>query len=554
MSQSQNTQETKKSNNGKLRSIVFWPSFIVLILAVTLSLVNVKQFAATLNKMVTGSMGLFGGIYELVAMVMLIVCIFLYFSPFGRVRIGGSKAKPMFKPFTYFAVCLAMTVAIGILFWGALEPIYHVTQPPKSLGIVPESPDSAVFAISQVFLHWTFTPYAIYGVPTVLFAFVYYNMKKSFSVSSMLTPLYGDKVEGKLGQVIDSIIVFSMVLGVATTLGVGTLTVSGGLNYVFGIPSNRLTWLIVCSAIVTAFVISAITGLMNGIKKLSEINLYIFIFFLLWVILFGPTAFNINLGIEGLGSYLSKFFQKSLFTGAAAGDQWPIWWTIWDIACWMAWAPVSAVFLGRVSYGYKVKDVIMINVFLSALFSVLWFTFFSGTAIHMEIFQHLGLGEVLKKQGNEMVTYAFFSHLPLGKVISVIFVITAFLTYIAGSDSMCTTLAGLSTYGISPDSPEPPMYLKIVWGVVLGAVAWITMSFAGLDGLKGLSNLGGIPTLILLIPVTISLVKVANNPCKFDTFKEDYDVYGQPLREEVNPAAITAESEAAATIEAAKEQ
>lgn len=523
-----------KVKKNKLRAIVFWPSFVVLTVAVILSLVNVKQFAEVLNKMVTGSMGIFGGIYELVALVMLIVTVILYFTPFGNVKIGGSKAKPMFNTFTYFAVCLAMTVAIGILFWGALEPIYHVTQPPESLGIEPESAGAALYAMSRIFLHWTFTPYAIYGVPTVLFAFVYYNMKRKFTVSSMLYPLIGDKADGIMGEIIDSVIVFAMVLGVATTLGVGTLTVTGGLNYIFGVPSNMLVWFFVCGAIVAAFVASAISGLMDGIKKLAQYNLYVFIFFLAWVFLFGPTWFNINLGIEGFGEYVSKFFQMSLFTGTAEGDQWPVWWTIWDTACWMAWAPISAVFLGRVSYGYKVKKVIAINVFLSALFSVVWFTLFSGTSIHMEVFQHLGLGEVLKANGNEMVTYAFFSHLPLSKIISVIFIATAFLTYVAGSDAMCSTLAGLSTYGISPDSPEPPVYLKVVWGVILGAVAWITMSFAGLDGLKGLSNLGGIPTLLLLIPVTWALLRVAQNPCKYDTFKEDYDEYGQPLREKVN--------------------
>ncbi len=200
----------------------------------------------------------------------------------------------------------------------------------------------------------------------------------------------------------------------------------------------------------------------------------------------------------------------------------------------MAWAPVSGIFLGRISYGYKVRTVVGINVFLSALFSVVWFTFFSGQAIHMQLFENINLGEVLATQGNDMVTYAFFGGLPLSNIISSIFVITAIITYVAGSDAMCSTLAGLSSFGISPDNPEAKPWLKIVWGVMLGAVAWITMTFAGLDGLKSLSNLGGIPTLIILIPITWCLIKVAKNPWKYDTFKEDYDEYGQPLREKVN--------------------
>ncbi len=519
----------------KIRPLVFWPSFILLIAAVLLSIFNLDKFASTLSAVTVWSMKFFGSGYELVTVIMMAVCIAICFMPFGRVKIGGSKAKPEYGLFAYFTMCLAMTVAIGILFWGALEPIFHITQPPASLKIEPGSPEAAIFAMSTIFLHWTFTPYAIYGVPTVMFAFAYYNMKKSFTISSMLSPILSDeKVNGRVGQVVDSVILFAMVCGVANTLGVGTMTVNGGLRTVFGIDGSAVLNFIVCFGIVAAFIVSAIMGITDGLKNLARLNFYIFLFLLGWVIVFGTPLFCVNIGLEGFGNFMDNFFQKNLFTGAAAQDEWPVWWTIWYYAIWMAWAPVSGIFLGRISYGYKVRTVVGINVFLSALFSVVWFTFFSGQAIHMQLFENINLGEVLATQGNDMVTYAFFGGLPLSNIISSIFVITAIITYVAGSDAMCSTLAGLSSFGISPDNPEAKPWLKIVWGVMLGAVAWITMTFAGLDGLKSLSNLGGIPTLIILIPITWCLIKVAKNPWKYDTFKEDYDEYGQPLREKVN--------------------
>ena len=536
----------------KLKNLVFWPSFIILIAVTVLSLTNLKTFASSLSKVTVWSMGFFGAGYEMVTVLMMAVCVAVFIMPFGRVRIGGSKAKPVLKPFAWFAVSLAVTVATGILFWAALEPIYHVTQPPASLGIVPGSPASAVFAMSTIYLHWTFLPYAIYGVPTVMFAFAYYNMKKPFAISSMLAPILGEKTEGRLGEVVDSVIMLAMVLGVATTLGVGTLMITGGLNTVFGVPSNMYVWLMVMAAIVVAFVISSITGLSDGVKKLAEINLWVFFVFVAWVIVFGPTLFNINLGVESFAYWLDNFFGKAMFTGAAASDQWPVWWTIWYFAIWMAWAPVSAVFLGRVSYGYSVRACIMVNVFLSAIFNTVWFTFFSGSAIHMEIFGHAGLGKILADKGPEFVNYAFFGKFPFGMLISAIFVVTAYLTYVAGADAMTTTLAGLSTYGISPDSPEPPAALKILWGAILGGVAWITMSFAGLDGLKALSNMGGIPTLLFLAPVTVGLMMVAWNPCKYDTFKEDYDEFGQPKRLTLVEQAIGREQLQAVKVTAAK--
>lgn len=517
----------------QLKPWVFWPTFIVLVIATIFSLVNLETFSSTISEVTVWSMGLFGAGYEVLTLIMLFVCGAVCILPFGRVKIGGSKAKPLLKPFSWFAVSLAATVATALLFWAALEPMKHLTQPPASLGLEPNSPESAVFALSTIFLHWGFSPYAIYGVPVVMFAFAYYNMKKPFTISSMLAPILGKKTEGTIGTAVDSVTVLAMVLGVATSLGTGTLLVTGGLNFVWGVPSNMFVWLIVMAAIVVAFVVSAITGLSNGVKKLAEINLWVFIFFLAWVILFGPSLFNINLGVESFAHLLDNFFSKSLFNGVVNGDEWPVWWTIWYFAAFMAWALTSAVFLGRISYGYSVRAVITVNVWLAGLFNLIWFTFFSGSAIHMELFEKVGLGDIMINKGNEMVNYAFFNHFPLGTLINVVFVVTAYLTYVAGADAMCATLAGLSTSGISPDSPEPPAILKILWGAILGVIAWITLSFAGLDGLKALSNLGGIPTLILLVPITYSLIKVAWNPYKYDTFKEDYDEFGQPKRPKV---------------------
>lgn len=520
-------------NEIKLRPLVFWPSFIILVIATIFSIVNLETFSSVISDVTVSSMKFFGVGYEVLTVIMFIVCLAVCVMPFGRVKIGGSKAKPLLNPFSWFAVSLAVTVATALLFWASVEPIIHLTEPPASLGLEPNSPEAAVFSLSTVFLHWSFLPYAVYGVPVIMFAFAYYNMKKPFMVSSMLAPILGDKTEGKIGIMVDLATVLAMVLGVANSLGVGTLLVTGGLNYVWGVPSNMFVWLIVMLAIVVAFVISAITGLSNGVKKLAEINLWIFIFFLAWVIMFGSTLFNINLGVESFAHLMDNFFSQSLFNGVVGGDEWPVWWTIWYFAAWMAWAPISAVFLGRVSYGYSVRAIVVVNVFLGGLFNVIWFTFFSGSAIHMELFENAGLGEVLINKGTEMVNYAFFNQFPLGTLINIVFVVTAYITYVAGADAMCDTLAGLSTHGISPDSPNPPAILKIVWGAVLGVVAWITMSFAGLEGLKALSNLGGIPTLILLTPITYCVIKVAWNPYKYDTFKEDYDEYGQPKRPKV---------------------
>jgi glycine betaine transporter len=512
----------------KIKPIVFFPPVILLLASVILSFVNKDAFGKMVNGANTWILVNFGWLFGLGGVAFLVICIGIYFSPFGKVRIGGSKAKPMLGKFEWFSITLTTGIAIGILFWATAEPMYHLTAPPKSLGIAPNTPQAAIFAMSTLFLHWTFTPYAIYSIPTIIFAFVYYNMKKPYSLGSTLYPLIGEKAYGKWGQGIDAICLFALVAGMSASLGTGVLTVSGGLNYLFGVKSNSTLWAIVDIAIVAAFVVSAITGLMNGVKNLSQINTWIFIGLAAFVFLVGPTIYILNLNVESFANYLQNFFSKSLFTGGVAGDQWPQWWTMFYWANWLAWAPITGLFLGRISYGYTIKELVMTNLILPAIFSAIWMSIFGGGAIFAQL-SGVPIAETVMKTGPEAAVYLFFSKYPLSMIIIPVFIFAAFLSYVTGADAMTSSMGGMSTTGISPESPEPSMAMKIFWGVLLLLVSWVMLSFAGIDGVKMLSNLGGFPALFLELGMAYCLVLIARNPKKYDLFKEDYTSDGKPI-------------------------
>jgi glycine betaine transporter len=512
----------------KIKPIVFFPPVILLLAAVIMSFANKDAFGKIVNDANTWILVNFGWLFSISGIIFLIIVVGLYFSPFGKVKIGGSKAKPMLGKFEWFSITLTTGIAIGILFWATAEPMYHLMAPPKSLGIAPNSPEAAIFSLSTLMLHWTFTPYAIYTIPTIIFAFAYYNMKKPYSIGSTLYPLLGEKSYGIGGQAIDAICLFALVAGMSASLGTGVLTVSGGLNYLFGIKSNATLWLFVDLAIVVAFLISAVTGLMNGVKNLSQINTWIFIGLAIFVFVVGPTVYILNLNVEAFASYITHFLEKSLFTGIVEGDSWPQGWTMFYWANWLAWAPITGLFLGRISYGYKVKDLIMTNFFLPSVFGIIWMSIFGGGAIFSQL-HGVPIAEAVMKQGPEAAVYLFFSKYPLAFIIIPVFIFTAFLSYVTGADAMTSSMGGMSTTGISPESPEPSMVMKIFWGVLLGVVSWVMLSFAGIDGVKMLSNLGGFPSMFLELAMGYCIIKVAKNPKKFDTFKEDYTKDGKPL-------------------------
>lgn len=524
----------KSSDNGKsLKPLVFWPPFVLILGVVALSQLNYEAFGNVMNGLAAWIFSNFAWTFQIVTLCMVIICVAICFSPFGKVVIGGTKAQRILSPFNWFSVTLCIGIAVGILFWGAAEPMIHFAGPPASLNIEPNSAEAARFAMSTMFLHWTFSPYAIYTIPTVIFAFAYYNMRRPYSIGSTLYPLFGERSTGVIGQIVDAICVFALMSGMSTSLGAGILSIGSGLENIFGIRPNPILWLLIDGLIVATFIASALSGITKGVKWLSDINVKVFFGLMIFIALFGPTIYSLNLGSEALGEYLGNFFQRSLLTGVVVNDQWPLWWTILYWVVWMAWAPLTAVFLGQISVGYSVRQVILCNFVAPSVFGIVWMTIFSGAAIHMEWVQHLGLAQVVMEKGAEAATYFFLGHYPIPLVTSLIFVISMYLSYVTGADAMTTAVGGLCSHGISPESPEPKTWLKVVWGVLLGAVAWIMICFRGVDGAKMVSFLAGLLALILLTLMLASLIKVMMNPKKYDCYQEDYDEYGKYLPKKV---------------------
>ncbi|MGC9313015.1 MAG: BCCT family transporter, partial [Sediminispirochaetaceae bacterium] len=438
------------------------------------------------------------------------------FSPLGEVRIGGPDAVPAFNKLRAFYITLCTTIAAGVVFWGTVEPMYHLSSPPPSLHIEPFSPEAIRFAMETMFLHWTITPYAIYTLPTVVFAFAYYNMRKPFSVSSQFAPILGRYAEHRIiTQLVDTVVLLCIGGGMAATFATGALNMSGAVENMTGIPSNFLSWSVILGIAIAAFVISSASGLKKGIRILSNLNMNVYWIILGVMILFGPTAFSLNLGTESLGGYVTRFFEKSLMTGQAAGDQWAQWWTTFYWANWMAWAPVAACFLGRVAYGHRIKDVIVYTLFWPALFGMVWMTIFSGAAIHLQITGALNLVGLLDAGNTAAIPYAVLNAFPLSKIIIPFFLFITFITFVTAADSTTNAMAALTSTGITREHEEAPTWIKVMWGVGLGVIALVMLKLAGIDGIKMMSNLGGAPATVFEILAFGSIVMIAVNVKKY---------------------------------------
>lgn len=436
---------------------------------------------------------------------MVVLCLVIYFSPIGKIKIGGPHAQPLLNRYRWFSIILCTTIAVGILFWGSAEPIYHISAPPSSLHLNTNA-DKAAFSMPTVFMHWSFTPYAIYTIPALLFALGYYNKKQAFSLSSMLFPISQNTDHKWWGISLNNICLFALVAGMAASLGAGIMSLSGGIASISGIDKTHILTAIIAIVIVASFTLSAATGLLKGIRILSSINVAIFIALCILVALLGPTRALFTYMLAGLREYIINFIPHSLSIGEFSDKEWTHSWTTFYWANWMAWAPVTALFLGRISYGYTVRQFITFNWLIPSLFGIFWMSIFSGTSLYYQLQGGLDLVALLHTLGPESIIYKVLSAFPVSKVLVLLFLISMFISYVTAADSNTEAMSGISTEGLSPDSPNPPSYIKYLWGIVVGAVAWVMITFSGIDGVKMLSNLGGLPALFLLILCCVSML------------------------------------------------
>ena len=510
-----------------LRKGVFFPPWLLLVAMVIVSLANGDAFLLGLNTVTSWILNNFAWAFNLTTLACVATVVYVYFSPLGKVRIGGSKARPIMNYMNLVWITLCTTIAAGILFWACAEPMYHLYAPAVAEGAEAGSAEAAVFAMKTMFLEWTWSPYAIYTVATLIFTFVFYNMNQPYSMGSALVPVFGDKIK-KYNGAVDVLCLFALSAGVAAALGTGAMNIAGGVEQVFGIKSGMVSWGVIIAVIAAAFILSSISGVMNGIRILSSINAKVYMVLLLFVFILGPTAFMLNFTAESWGAYIQDFFRMSLMTGDIFKDGWAKSWPNFYWCNWLAWTPITAVFLGKILKGYTIKDAIKCNFIIPAVFSTIWMGLFSTATIYYEL-NGAGLYDIMSESGAESVVYSVFEQLPLSMIVIPFYLFIVFISFVTATDSNTNAMAGLCTSGVTQDNQESPAWLKAVWGITMALATWILISFAGIDGIKAASNLGGFPNMFLMIIMIAGLLKIGLNPQKYDVHKEDYDSAGRPI-------------------------
>ncbi len=493
---------------GKMRLIPTAFSVVIFTALIVVGFVDSKTFVDMLWGVFKWLMVNLGWLVDLGCMGFVLALIGIFIHPLGRVKFGGPEAKPQFSTWNWWAISLCAGIGTGIVFWGAVEPLKHTFAPAGGMGLEPGSKAAMIWAMRTSFLHWTLTPYAIYVIAAIAIGLAYYNLGKQYTVSAGLSLLYGKKEIGKnTVNIVDGLTLFAITGGVAGSLGYGLLQVGSGLDFTFGIQPGPLVWTLVAAAIIASYLISSFTGLNNGIRWLSDKNAIIFILFLALVIFWGPTAFIFNLTTQSIGAYLNDFLHAMTFTDPLpGGDLWPQWWDMYWFVDWLSFGPIVGLFLVKLAYGRTLREFIMVNLFLPALFGMIWFGAFGGFALDLQILQGHDILSFMNKNGTESLMLKIMDFLPLSTILRPILIVTVCLSFITLADSMTSTVSLMSLKD-NTNVDEAPISIKLFWGLLMGVTSLIFVINGGLEGIKVVKTIAGFPILFLELAMMAGIIR-----------------------------------------------
>jgi glycine betaine transporter len=494
----------RRSVDSTVDPVVFGISVVISVLFVLWGVFFTDNLASVASTVLGYLITTYGWVFILATFGFLIFALYLAFSRYGRVRLGGDEDRPEFSTVAWVAMMFSAGMGIGLMFFGVAEPILHFATPPHGLASAG-SEDAARVAMQYSYFHWALHPWAIYAVVGLALAYSTFRKGRRNLISSAFYPLLGDRVDGPIGKAIDILAIFATLFGTATSLGLGALQINGGLSYVWGVPDSVTVAILIIVGITALFTISAVTGVHRGIKYLSEINMILAAVLLLFLLVVGPTVFILNTFTESLGAYVSNLVTMSFRTAAFGEAEWLAAYTLFYWAWWISWTPFVGMFIARISRGRTIREFVFGVLLVPSVVSFVWFAVLGGTAINLDLFGGANIAAVAGESPANAL-FATLNELPLAVIASLLAIILVALFFISGADAGAVVLSILSSGGVL----RPRTAVLVIWGVLTGLAASVLLLVGGPTGLEALqqaSIIAAAPFLIVMILMCYALFK-----------------------------------------------
>ncbi len=493
--------------------LVIGATLFFVVLLVAMILIAPEQTQTLLNAAKSGIFANFSWFYVLAFSVFLGFLVILSVSSLGNIKLGNDEEEPEFGFLSWLAMLFAAGMGVGLMFFGVAEPLTHYLSD-ITTGSAEHKQQEAL--LHTVF-HWGIHAWAVYGTIALALAYFGFRYKLPLALRSCFYPLLKERINGKLGDLIDIMALLATLFGIITTLGFGASQLGAGLHQLGWISENSFSLQIVVITVVMSLAIfSAISGVGKGVKILSELNLTLAFCLLIFVLVAGPTLYLLSAFSDNIGTYLSNLVQLSFKTYVYEQEHtgWFSGWTILYWAWWCSWAPFVGLFIARISKGRTIREFIFGVLVIPSMFGILWFTVFGNTAIWLNDGEAAGtLGQMISSP--ETLLFKFLDYLPLSGVTGLVSLVVISLFFITSADSGIYVLNNIAS---RDKSLAAPRWQAVMWGVLMSVVAIVLMQSGGLANLQAMTLLVALPFAMLMLLMCFSLWKGLSADKKyFDT-------------------------------------
>ena len=441
-----------------------------------------------------------GWYYILIVAIFFAFIVYLALSRFANIKLGPDDSEPDYSYQSWIAMLFSAGVGIGLLFFGVAEPVTHFAQPPVGEALTVGAAENAMLF---TYFHWGFQAWATYIIVGLSLAYFAFRQGLPLTIRSSLYPLIGKKIYGPIGSAVDVFAVLGTMFGVATSLGIGVTQVNAGLNYLFGLAISPKMQVLLIAAITLMATVSVITGLNRGIRRLSELNMILATFLLLFVLLFGSTAALLGAFVQNIGNYLGSFVSLTFNVYAYEPNEWIGDWTLFYWGWWISWSPFVGMFIARISRGRTIREFILGVLFVPAGFTFLWLSVFGNSALFIELGETGG--KITSAVISDMPTalYVFLERLPFAPVICLLATILIVTFFVTSSDSGSLVIDIITSGG----NENPPVWQRIFWAISEGVVASVLLLAGGLGALQTAAISSALPFSIVMIFICVGLYR-----------------------------------------------
>lgn len=447
----------------------------------------------------------FGWLFSALALVTIVFMFVVGYGRTGGIRLGADDESPEFSTVSWIAMLFSAGMGIGLLFWGPAEPLQYFLEVPPGFTSEPGSDGAMLDALAQSILHWGPMAWAFYALVGGAIAYAAYRRGRAPLISAIFRPIFGERTEGWLGSIIDVFAIIVTLFGTGVTLGMGTLQIASGIEYVAGIgPMGNGALVGIVTILTAAFVVSAVSGVKRGIRALSNINMVIAAVIGLAVLVLGPTLFLLNVIPASVPAFFGDLWTM-LMRNPTQGDDaasFMATWTDYYWAWWISWTPFVGMFIAKISRGRTLREFVTVVIVVPSIVCIAWFGILGGTTM---LFESQGRG-ISEAGSSEAVLFAVLENLPFGVVLSVLAMVSIVLFFVTSADSAAIVMGSVSQRG----RPEPSRWVTVFWGVLLGAAALALLLAGGetaLSGLQSIMVVSALPFAVIVVGIMIAWAK-----------------------------------------------